>query len=114
MTRKLTEEEKEYLYKVCKENRFTLKIKQVKVNGASKINIKNYVANLEELIKWRAKYGITQAELATLGLLGMNLRRYQDLEEGNELSLGYSIIKKIRMNNLIDLKFVEENENEEK
>ena len=79
---KLTDEE--YLNKVCKENRFTLKFKQVKT-GSSKKKYTNCIVNMEDLIKWRLKYGISQQDMVTIGMIGMNLRKIQQLEENEKI-----------------------------
>ena len=102
---KLTEQE--YLDKICKEDRFKLKLKQV-ITGSSKKKIKNCIINMEELIKWRLKYGLSQKDMVNLGMLGMNLRNLQRLEEKENTFIGHSVMRKIRMNNLVDVEFIEE------
>ena len=102
---KLTEQE--YLDKICREDRFTLKLKLVETSSTKK-RIKICILNMEELIKWRLKYGISQKDMVTMGILGMNLRNLQRLEEDENTFIGHSIMRKIRMNNLINVEFVEE------
>tara|TARA_R100000353_G_C6488614_1_gene191152 strand:+ start:794 stop:1123 length:330 start_codon:yes stop_codon:yes gene_type:complete len=102
---KLTDEE--YLNKVCKENRFTIKFKQVKT-GSSKKKYVNCIVNMEDLIKWRLKYGISQQDMVTIGMMGMNLRKLQQLEENETALIGHQVMRKIRMNNLVDVEFIEE------
>ena len=103
----LKQEEKDYLYKICKENRFTLKLKLIETSSSKK-RLKICILNMEELIKWRLKYGISQKDMVTIGILGMNLRNLQRLEEDENTFIGHSIMRKIRMNNLVDVEFVEE------
>ena len=101
--------EKEYLHKVCKENRFTLKLKQIKTEDSNAI--KTMITNIDELTKWRARYGITQKDMITIGMLGVNLRKYQLLEEGHPF-IGPTVMKKLRIADLVDLEFIEEENNE--
>ena len=63
---------------------------------------------MEDLIKWRLKYGISQQDMVTIGMMGMNLRKLQQLEENETTLIGHQVMRKIRMNNLVDVEFIEE------
>ena len=63
---------------------------------------------MEDLIKWRLKYGISQQDMVTIGMMGMNLRKLQQLEENETALIGHQVMRKIRMNNLVDVEFIEE------
>tara|TARA_A100000172_G_C2990043_1_gene92493 strand:+ start:94 stop:402 length:309 start_codon:yes stop_codon:yes gene_type:complete len=95
---------KEYVENCLKEDKLIIKCEYIP-HPYHRFNIK--VTNVDEIIKWRKRNGITQKDMVKSNILGIKLRAYQILEaDKNPLPL--MVIKYIKQLGHIGLEFVEE------
>ena len=95
---------KEYVENCLKEEKLIIKCKFTKAK--SKRDYVINIINIDEIVKWRKRNGVTQKEMATSNIFGLSFRGYQAIEEKEILSV--MAIKAIKSNSLIGLEFVEE------
>ena len=96
---------KEYVENCLKKEKLIIKCKLTKAK--SKRDYVINIINIDEIIKWRKRNGITQKEMGISNILGLSFRHYQSLEEKEILPI--IAIKTVKSNSLIGLEFVEEN-----
>lgn len=96
---------KEYVENCLKKEKLIIKCKLTKAK--SKRDYVINIINIDEIVKWRKRNGVTQKEMGISNILGLNFRAYQVIEEKEILPA--MAIKVIKSNSLIGLEFVEEN-----
>ena len=96
---------KEYLENCLKKEKLIIKCKLTKAK--SKRDYVINIINIDEIVKWRKRNGVTQKEMGISNILGLNFRAYQVIEEKEILPA--MAIKAIKSNSLIGLEVVEEN-----
>ena len=95
---------KEYVENCLKKEKLIIKCKLT--TAISKRDYVINIINIDEIVKWRKRNGITQKEMGISNILGLSFRHYQSLEEKEILPI--MAIKTIKSNSLIGLEFVEE------
>jgi len=95
---------KEYIENCLKEEKLIIKCKLTKAK--SKRDYVINVINIDEIIKWRKRNGVTQKDMGISNILGLSFRRYQAFEEKEILPI--MTIKTIKVDGLVGLEFMKE------
>ena len=101
----MNEVTKKYIKKMLKKDKLVLHCKLV---PNQKRDYKVYICNIDDLIRWRVKNGITQVDFAKSKVLGISdAKTYQHLESA-KIPLPANAIRVIRNENLIYINYIED------